>query len=104
MTMRAFDGHIIRTSGTRGGQPRIADSRITVADVALLHLRLGKSVEEIADTYGLSLGAVHAALSYYYDHQTEVDASIEEDAAFAEAFRRENPSPLREKLKSLAGG
>jgi hypothetical protein len=38
---------------------------------------------------------------YYYDHRAEIDRSIEEDEAFAEAFRRDNPSPLQEKLRAL---
>ncbi len=36
--------------------------------------------------------------------QGEIDRSIEEDLAVAEAFRRNNSSPLREKLKALRGG
>ncbi len=102
--MPDLDAYIARSPGIRGGKPRIVDSRITVADVALMHLRLGKTVEEIAGTYRLSLAAVHAALAYYYSHQAEIDEAIDADEAFAEAFRRANPSPLREKLKTLAGG
>lgn len=96
--------HIEITPDVRGGKPRIADTRITVADVALIHLRLGQSLEEIAGKYGLSLAAVHAAMTHYYDHQAEVDQNIEEDEAFAEAFRRNNPSRLKEKLKALNHG
>lgn len=102
--MATLDAHILSTPDTRSGKPRIANSRITVADVVLLHFRLGRSVEEIAGTYDLSLAGVHAALAYYYDHRVEIDRSIEEDEAYAEAFRRSNPSPLQEKLKSLASG
>lgn len=53
---------------------------------------------EIAGEYDLPLGAVHAALAYYYDHRAEIDESIAEDLAFDEAFRRNNPSLLRDKL------
>jgi hypothetical protein len=69
-----------------------------------MHLRLGQSLEEIAGKYNLSLAAVYTAMAYYYDHQVEVDDSIEEDNAFAEAFQRNNPSLLHEKLKSLRDG
>lgn len=69
-----------------------------------MHLRLGQSLEEIAGKYDLSLASVHAAMVYYYDHRIEIDSSIEEDAAFAEAFRHNNPSFLKEKLKALSHG
>lgn len=93
--------HIEATPGVRGGQARITGSRITVSDVVLMHQRLGQSLEEIAATYALPLGAVYAAMAYYHDHREAIDRSIEEDRAFAEAFRRNNPSPLQEKLATL---
>lgn len=99
-----LDRHIKMTPKVRGGKPYIAGTRVTVADIVLMHLRLGQSLEEIAGKYDLSLAAVHATMAYYYDHQAEIDQSIEEDAAFAEAFRRNNPSPLEEKLKALSHG
>jgi uncharacterized protein (DUF433 family) len=96
--------HIEITPGVRGGQPRLAGSRITVADVVLMHLRLGQSLPEIAGKYNLPLATVYAAMAYYYDHRAEIDQRIEADVAFAEAFRRNNPSPLQEKLKALSSG
>jgi len=96
-----LDGYIEIKPEVRGGKPCVAGTRIRVADVVLMHLRLGQSLEEIAGKYDLSLAALHAAMAYYYDHRTEIDRSIEEDEAFAEAFQRNNPSPLREKLKTL---
>ena len=38
-----------------GGKPRIAGHRIAVEDVVIWHERLGKSVDEIATTYELTL-------------------------------------------------
>lgn len=96
--------HIEATPGTRGGRPRVSGTRITVDDIVLLHLRLGRSIEEIAGDYDLPLAAVHAALAYYYDHREEIDRSIADDIAFSEAFRNSNPSLLREKLSALARG
>jgi uncharacterized protein (DUF433 family) len=100
----ALDRHIEATPGMRGGKPRLSGTRITVADVVLMHLRLGQALEEIAGQYDLSLAALYAAMAYYYDHQREVDGSIDDDVAFAEAFRRNNPSPLQEKLKAFSRG
>jgi uncharacterized protein (DUF433 family) len=96
--------HIEATTGTRGGKPRIAGTRITVADVVLMHRRMGRALEEIAGTYDLSLAAVYAAMAYYYDHKSEIDESLDRDDEFAEALRRNNPSRLRERLKMLSRG
>jgi uncharacterized protein (DUF433 family) len=93
--------HIESRQGVRGGKPCLAGSRITVADVAMMHLRMAKSLDEIAGTYDLSLAAVHAALSYYYDNRQEIDRSIEDDIAYAEAFRNSNPSLLKKRLAEL---
>jgi uncharacterized protein (DUF433 family) len=99
-----LDRYIEITPDVRGGKPRLAGTRIAVADIVLMHLRLGQSLEEIAGKYDLPLAAIHAAMAYYYDHRAEIDKNIEEDQAFAEAFRRDNPSPLQEKLKRLGDG
>lgn len=92
------------TPETRGGKPRLAGTRITVADVVLMHRRMGRALEEIAGTYDLSLPAVYAAMAYYYEHKAEIDQSLDQEEAFAEAFRKNNPSLLREKLKALSIG
>ena len=97
----ALDRYIEISPDVRGGRPRIADTRLTVADVVLMYRRLGQSLEEIAGKYDLPLAAVYAAMAYYYDHQAEIDHSIAADHAFAEAFRNSNPSPLRAKLQAL---
>jgi uncharacterized protein (DUF433 family) len=99
-----LDRYIEVTPEVRGGKSRLAGTRIAVADIVLMHLRLGQSLAEIAGKYDLPLAAIHAAMAYYYDHRAEIDQSIEEDQAFAEAFRRDNPSPLQEKLKRLGDG
>jgi uncharacterized protein (DUF433 family) len=96
--------YIVSTSDTRGGKPRISDTRITVADIVLMHRRLGRAVEEIAGTYDLPLAAVYAAMSYYYDHKDEIDQSLDEEEALAEAFKKNNPSRLREKLQAFSHG
>ena len=97
----ALDRYIETSPDVRGGRPRIADTRLTVADVVVMYLRLGQSLEEIAVQYDLPLAAVYAAIAYYYDHQEEIDRSIADDRAFAEAFRNNNPSPLRARLQAL---
>ena len=95
--------HIEITPGVRSGKPRIAGTRITVADVAIMYLKMGQSLEEIAGKYQLTLAAVYAAIAFYYDHREEIDRQLEAEDAFVEAFRRNNPSKLQAKLKALKG-
>jgi len=98
-----LDRHIEKQPEIRNGQPHLSGSRITVADLVLMHLKLGQSLLEIAGKYNLSLASVYAAMAYYYDHRIEIDRRIESDIAFAEAFRHNNPSPLQQKLRELTG-
>jgi uncharacterized protein (DUF433 family) len=100
----SMSNYIEITNGVRGGKPRLAGTRITVADVVLMHRRLGRALEEIAGTYDLPLAAVYAAMSFYYDHKDEIDQSLDEEEALAEAFKKDNPSRLREKLEALSHG
>jgi uncharacterized protein (DUF433 family) len=93
--------YIETTPDVRGGKPRIAGRRITVADIAILYLRLGQPLEAIAQEYELSLASVHAAMAYYYDNQTAIEQSIADSETFAEAFRQSHPSPLQEKLAKM---
>jgi uncharacterized protein (DUF433 family) len=53
------------TPGVAGGKPRIAGHRITMHDIAIWHERLGRSADETATGYALSLADVDAALAYY---------------------------------------
>jgi uncharacterized protein (DUF433 family) len=93
--------HIEITPEVRGGKPRISGRRITVADIAIMHLRMSQPLNLIAQEYDLSLASLHAALSYYYDHQTEIEQSIAEAETFAEEFRKTHLSPLQQKLAAL---
>jgi uncharacterized protein (DUF433 family) len=98
-----LDGLIEITPGVRGGQPRLAGTRITVSDLAIMYNRLGMMAEEIAGKYEVSPSSVHAGLSYYYSHRDEIDKRIAADQQFAEEFRRTHPGPVAEKLKAILG-
>ena len=84
--------HIVQTKDIRGNKPRLADTRITVSDVVTWHFRLGISLEEIAAKYDLSLAAVYAAVSYYYDHKSEIDQEIEANRAYYDQQKQRSPS------------
>jgi uncharacterized protein (DUF433 family) len=61
-----------------------------VIEVVLDHLAYGWSPEEIHFQHThLSLAQIHAALSYYHDHQTELDAEIQRQLAEAEALKNQ---------------
>jgi uncharacterized protein (DUF433 family) len=81
-------GQIVLDPSIRGGRPHLAGTRITVADVVLMHLRLGQSLAEIAGKHDVPLGALNAVMAYYHDHRGEIDCAIEDDAAFERAFRQ----------------
>ena len=97
------DKYIEITPGVRGKRPCLTATRITVADIVLMNLRLDLSLEEISVKYNLPLAAVYAAMAYYHGHRTEIDDSIENDKSFAEAFKHNNSSPLQEKRRQPPG-
>src|SRR5688572_3281095 len=98
MALKTLDQHIEISPGVAGGRPRIAGHRITVQNVAIWHEWLGRSVDEIATEYNLSIADVYAALAYYHDHRKEIDKNIKDDEEFVEALRKEIPSKLNKKL------
>jgi uncharacterized protein (DUF433 family) len=85
------------------GRAWIASANTKVIEVVLDKLAWGWSPEGICLQHRqLSLAQIHAALSYYYDHQDEIDAEIAEQMREYEELRTqaENP-PLRQKLRAL---
>jgi hypothetical protein len=47
----------------------------------------------------ISLGDVHAALAYYFDHVEEIQEEMRAERALAEEFRRNHHSLLESKLR-----
>lgn len=86
--------HLVRTPGIVGGKPRIEGTRITVQNIVIWYDRLGLSADEIAAEYDLTLGQIFAALAYYHDHVSEIQASIKSDREFVEQMKKERPSLL----------
>jgi uncharacterized protein (DUF433 family) len=72
------------------GRPWIDDTAYRVSMVVNDHRGPnGYTPEQIAEAHyhELTLGQIHAALSYYYDHKAEVDAQIAEEVRYAEESR-----------------
>jgi uncharacterized protein (DUF433 family) len=59
------------------GAAWIADTNVKVIEVALDHTAYDWDAEEIHAAHPhLSLAHIHAALSYYHDHKSEMDAQM----------------------------
>jgi len=68
--------YVERREGVQGGRPVIKGSRFPVTSIVLNHRR-GLSVDEILREFPhLTPAEVYDALSYYYDHRSEIDAEI----------------------------
>jgi uncharacterized protein (DUF433 family) len=98
MTVPVLDKHIEVTPDIAGGKPRIRGHRITVQNIVIWHERMGKSVNDISAEYDLTLAEIYAALSYYFDHQDEINKSIRESETFIKELRQQHPSVLARKL------
>jgi uncharacterized protein (DUF433 family) len=81
----------------------IDDTNTKVIEVALDMIAHGWSPEAIHFQHThLSLAQIHAALGYYYDHKSEMDAQIQRSAQ--EAARRQaqaGESPIRKRLREM---
>ena len=57
--------------------PELTGTGMKVIEIALDHLAHGADAAEIQRQFPtLTLGQIHSALAYYYDHQEELDADI----------------------------
>jgi uncharacterized protein (DUF433 family) len=88
----------------RDGHDRayVAGTRVRVQDVYALSEIHGLGAEAIAEQLPpLTLGQIHAALSYYFDHRDQIVAEIRQDEEFAHLHRaRTGPGPLEQFLKN----
>jgi len=80
----------------------ISGANTKVVEVVLDKLAYGWSPEEMHRQHPhLSMAQIHAALSYYYEHQAEVDADIERRNRYAEEMRAQNKNPFtRQELQA----
>ena len=92
MTADVLYKHIECTPGVMGGKPRIAGRRISVQNIVTWHEHQGMTPDEISTEHNLTLGEVHAALSYYFDHREEIGRHIKEGESFVEELRNRSPS------------
>lgn len=69
--------HIVRIPGVHGGRPVVRGTGISVQAI-VEQSQLGRSPQQIVEDFEevLTLAQVYDALSFYYEHQAEIDRSI----------------------------
>jgi uncharacterized protein (DUF433 family) len=91
----------------RAGQDRayIAGTRTRVQDVYVLAEIHAHTADQIVEQLPhLTLGQVHAALAYYFDHREQILHELREDDEFVQALRQQTgPGPLEQKLNAARG-
>ena len=85
------------------GAPIVAGTTMKVVEIVMAQRAHGWSPEELCFQFPhLSMAEVHAALTYYWDHQGELDEDIERRSKFADEVRRQSASsPLAQRLTAL---
>ena len=91
--------HIVRDET---GVPLIAGTTMKVIELVLEQNTYGWSAEELHFQHPyLTLGQIHSALAYYWDHKDALDEDIAQRHARVEALQRATPpSSLAAKLKT----
>lgn len=76
------------------GVPFVAGTTLKVVELVMAQIAHGWSAEELHFQHPyLSLGQIHSALAYYWDHKEELDSDIERRWQWAEKARQETPGP-----------
>ena len=95
--------HIEKLAGQPARLSRLP--RIRVAQIVMDYLAHGWSPDEMCRHYPhLTPAETHAAMTYYYDHQAEIDAEIQAELAevrAAQASAPPTPFELRMQAKGI---
>ena len=81
--------------------PLIAGTTMKVIELVLDHLAYGWSSEELHFQHPhLTMGQIHSALAYYWDHKAELDQDIARRLQVVDQLQQTMlPIPLAERLK-----
>lgn len=76
-TIRTEHPHIVRIEGVHGGRPTIRGTGVSVQTI-VEQTRLGRSPQQIVEDFEsvLTLAQVYDALSYYHEHEPEIEQDI----------------------------
>ena len=93
-----YEHIIIRDDGTA----TIGDAGMKVTQLVAEVMAYGWSPEELHFQHPhLSMGEIHSALTYYWDHQSEIHQQIDADLIQTDELRRRlGDSPLVARLKA----
>ena len=82
--------------------PYIVGTTMKVVELILAQMAYGWSPEELHLQFPhLTLGQIHSALAYYWDHQVEFEQDIEQrQASVLEIRLAAGPTSLNQRLKS----
>lgn len=82
--------------------PMIVGTTMKVVELITNHLAYGWSPEELHFQHPyLSMGQIHSALAYYWDHKTELDQDIEERLVSVDQIQKvTSPSSLVKRLRA----
>ncbi len=85
-----------------GGVARIAGTTMKVIELVTTQQAYGWSPEELAFQFPhLTLGQIHSALAYYWDHQRELDREVAGDLVLVDELRRRTPvAPILARLRA----
>ncbi len=85
----------------KDGVPVIAGTTMKVIELVLEKIAYGWSPEELHLQHSyLTLGQIHSALAYYWDHQENLDQDIAERLEAVDAMQQAiTPPPLVARLK-----
>ncbi len=75
--IRTEHPHVVRIEGVHGGRPTIQGAGVSVQTI-VEQTRLGLSPKQITDDFDgmLTLAQVYDALSYYHEHENEIEQYI----------------------------
>lgn len=87
------------------GVPVIAGTTMKVVELVTEKMAYGWSPEEIHFQHSyLTLGQIHSALAYYWDHADELNKDIERRLRHIEKIRQSvKPAPLIDRIKKSQG-
>lgn len=85
-----------------GQIPQIARTTMKVVELVAAQQAYGWSPEELAAQFPhLTLGQIHSALAYYWDHQAELDEDMARRLADVDDLQRKAPPhPLVTRLRN----
>ena len=86
-----LESHIIIDDA---GTAKVAGTGYKVRLLAQEHIGRGYTAEELRQAHpDLSLGQIHSALAYYYDHKDDMDADLERRRLEVERLRGDSGEP-----------